>query len=230
LKKIPRMNVSSAAYSAVKQTLLSSKYAPGDRVAIDELCTELEVSRTPVFEALNRLEVEGLVEIIPRKGVYLVSFTDEKAHELYAVRETLETMATKLAATNITDKQLEQLKKALDKQAASIKSEDNEGYATATVKFHNVIVEASGNKTLERLLSTVYSQMEALRLRSLYLYMPKPLRQSFAEHQRIYEAVAKRDPALCEREAKLHMETTTRVALDILADARDKRQRQKDAA
>lgn len=228
MKKIPRMNVSGAAYSAVKQALLSSKYSPGDRVAIDELCRELEVSRTPVFEALNRLEVEGLVEIVPRRGVYLVTFSDEKAEELCAVREVLETMATRLAARNITDKQIEQLRKALDKQAACIREGDAEGYATATIRFHDVIVESSGNKTLEKMLGSIYSQMEALRLRTLYL--PKRLKQSFAEHQRIFEALVKRDPTLCEREARHHMESTTATALEILAEARDRRNSQKSAA
>src|SRR5882762_1362862 len=116
MQKIARINVSEAAYSAVKKILLSSKYSPGGRVDIEELCRDLGVSRTPVFDALNRLQAEGLVEIVPRKGVYLVTLSEEKASELYAIRETLEAMATKLAAKNVTDRQLDQLRKALDKQ------------------------------------------------------------------------------------------------------------------
>jgi DNA-binding GntR family transcriptional regulator len=197
--------------------LLSSKYSPGGRVAIEELCQELGVSRTPVFDALNRLQAEGVVEIIPRKGVYLVTFSEEKVQELYAVRETLEGMATKLAAKNLTEKQLEQLRKALDKQSSCLAKGDSEGYATATIKFHNTIAEAAGNKTLERFLSSVYSQMEALRLRILYL--PTRLPQSFAEHQRIFQALLKRDPELCEREARAHIAATTKYALEILARA-----------
>jgi DNA-binding GntR family transcriptional regulator len=218
MPKISRVSVSEAAYSAVKQVLLSSKYAPGGRVAIEELCQDLGVSRTPVFDALNRLEAEGLVHIIPRKGVYLVTLSEEKARDLYAVRESLEGMATKLAAKNVTDRQLDQLKKALDKQSSCLKEGDTEGYASATIRFHNIIVEAAGNKTLERFLSAVYSQMEALRLRTLYL--PTRLRHSFAEHQRIFQALLKRDPELCERVAREHIVATTDYALDILAQSR----------
>lgn len=215
MKRIPRLSVSEAAYSAVKQALLTSKYSPGGRIDIDDLCRVLEVSRTPVFDALNRLEAEGIVEIIPRKGTYLVSFSKEKAEELYAVRETLEGMATKLAAKNLTERHVETLKKALERQSACLKDDDTEGYASATIKFHNTIAEAAGNKTLERLLGTVYAQMEALRLRTLYL--PERLKKSFAEHQRIFDALMKRDPALCEREARNHIRTTTADALDIVA-------------
>ncbi len=220
MRKIPRVNISEATYSAVKQILLSSKYSPGGRVAIDELCQSLDVSRTPVFDALNRLEAEGMVEIVPRKGVYLVTFSEEKAQELYAVREVLEVMATKLAARNLTDKQLDQLRKVIEKQSACLETGDTEGYAGATLKFHNIILEAAGNKILERSLGAIYSQMEALRLRTLYL--PTRLRQSFAEHQQIFQALLKRDPDLCEREARKHIAATTDYAVDLLAQSRKK--------
>ena len=179
----------------------------------------LEFSRTPVFDALNRLQAEGLVEIIPRKGVYLVTLSEEKARELYAIRETLEGMATKLAAKNLTDKQINQLRKSLEKQSSCLTEGDTEGYASATIKFHNTIVEAANNETLERFLGAVYSQMEALRLRTLYLPVQSRLRQSFAEHKRILQALLKRDPELCEREAREHIVGTTNCALEILSQS-----------
>jgi DNA-binding GntR family transcriptional regulator len=218
MQKIPRVSVSVAAYSAVKQVLLSNKYAPGGRVDIEELCQNLGVSRTPVFDALNRLEAEGLVEIVPRKGVYLVTLSEEKAHELYVVRESLEALATRLAASSLTDKQLEQLKRVLEKQALCLENGDPQGYANATIKFHNLIVEAAGNKTLERILNAVYSQMEALRLRTLYL--PTRLRQSFAEHKKIFESLSKRDPERCERVAREHLAATREYALELLRQSR----------
>jgi DNA-binding GntR family transcriptional regulator len=214
MKKIARISVSESTYAAVKEALLNGRYAPGARVAIDELCEALGVSRTPVLEALNRLETGGIVEILPRKGVYLVQFSEEKASDLYTVREALEGMATRLAARRATGPQLEALKKALDKQASCLKEHDSEGYATATIKFHNMIAAASGNKTLERMLDSVYAQMEALRLRTFYL--PKRLKQSFSEHQRIYQALLTRDPDACEREARRHIETTKADALGII--------------
>lgn len=214
MKKIARISVSESAYTSVKEALLNGRYAPGARVAIDELCEALGVSRTPVLEALNRLEAEGIVEILPRKGVYLVQFSEEKARELYTVREALEGMATRLAAPRVTTAQLEALKKALDKQASCLEEHDSEGYATATIKFHNMIAAASGNKTLQRMLDSVYAQMEALRLRTFYLH--KRLKQSYAEHQRIYQALLGRDPDVCEREARSHIETTTADALGII--------------
>jgi len=220
MKKLPRLSLSEAAYTAVKEELLSAKYAPGDRVAVERLCQELAVSRTPVWDALNRLETEGVVEIVPRKGVYLVTFSPEKAREIYVVRAALEGMATRLAAEQLTDRQLGQLQTALDQQAACLDSKDVHGYAGATIKFHDIIVEAAGNRMLQRLLDSVYSQMEVLRLRTLYL--PTRLRASYSEHQSIFAALKRRDPIGSEREARRHIETTTADALAIAAAARPK--------
>jgi DNA-binding GntR family transcriptional regulator len=213
--KLPRVNLSEAAYSAVKSVLLGGKYSPGARVAVEELARELEVSRTPIWDALNRLEAEGMVEIIPRKGVYLMAFSVEKAREVYIAREALEGMASRLAAEQLTERHIKLLKKSLDEQGSCLDKQDVEGYAIATIDFHNIIVDAAGNKTLDRLLTSVYSQIEILRLRTLYL--PQRLRASLAEHHRIFEALVERDPASSEKEARKHIRTTTSDALNILA-------------
>ena len=215
MKKIPRHNVSQAVYSAVKQVMLSNKYSPGERIGIEEMCQELEVSRTPVSEALNRLKTEGMVEIIPRKGVYLVSFSIEKAQEVYVVREALEGMATKLAAEKLTPRYAKLLKSSLDEQATCLEEDDLKGYATATIDFHNIVLVAAENETLSRNLGAIYAQIEALRLRRLYL--PQRLRTSYAEHQRIYQALVKGDPASSEQEARKHIETSIAEVLAILA-------------
>lgn len=216
MKKIRRHNVSEAVYSAMKQVVLNNKYSPGERIGIEELCQQLEVSRTPVFEALNRLKTEGMVEIIPRKGVYLVSFSVEKAQEVYIVREALEGMATKLAAEKLTPRYANLLKASLDEQAACLQEEDIKGYATATIDFHNIVLKAADNDTLSRNLGAIYAQIEALRLRRLYL--PRRLRASYAEHQRIYQALIERNLNSSEREARKHVESAIAEVLNILAE------------
>jgi DNA-binding GntR family transcriptional regulator len=214
-KKLERSNLSEAAYAALKDVLFSPRYAPGERIGVEELSRELGVSRTPVWDALNRLEAEGLVEIIPRKGVYLLNFSQERAREIYLVRQALESVAARLAAEHISETELEQLRKALDKQAACLDDEDIDGYANATIRFHDLIVESARNKTLERHLRALYAQVQALRLRTLYL--PVRLRASFKEHQRLYDALRQRDAAAAEQAAREHIETTMNDALAILA-------------
>lgn len=214
VKRLQRSNLSEAAYLEVKKALLSARYSPGDRIGVEELRRELGVSRTPVWDALNRLEAEGIVEIIPRRGVFLLTFSAEKVRELYLVREALEGMAARLAAEDLTERHEESLRKSMGAQASCLEKGDVEGYADATIRFHNCILEATGNRTLARMLKTVYAQIEALRLRTLYL--PVRLRASFDEHQRIMNAIVRREPVQAEREARTHIQTTTKEALEIL--------------
>lgn len=219
MRKLRRSNLSEEAYVAVKAALLSARYSPGERVGVEELSRQLGVSRTPVWDALNRLEAQGMVEIIPRKGVYLLTFSPDKARELYVIREALESMATRLAAELLNERQIDALKKSLETQEACLDSENVDGYAMATITFHNCIVEATGNRTLERMLMSVYAQVQALRLRTLYL--PLRLRASFAEHRGIFDALVRRDPSAAEEAARRHMRRTTADALNILAQTGD---------
>lgn len=215
MKRIQRINLSEATYSAVREALVSEKYSPGGRIDIDELCQVLQVSRTPVFDALNRLEVEGIVEIIPRKGTYLVSFSKQKIQDLYAIREVLEGMATRLAATNITERQLQVLRKCLKEQAKCLKNAKSDGFAIATIRFHDTIVEAAGNKMLQRLIGTIYGQVKALRLNALY--HSDRLHKSFSQHRQIFDALANRNPVICEREARNHIKTIRADVFEIMS-------------
>lgn len=215
MKKVPRINVSDAVYAAVKEVLLSNRYSPGERIAIDDLCRKLEVSRTPVFDALTRLKAEGMVDIVPRKGVYLVMSSVEKAEDIYLVRGVLEGLATRLAAQRLTRRHAAVLKTTLDRQAACLEKKNHDGYAKATIEFHNLILEAAGSETLSRILGAIYAQIEALRLRTLYL--PRWIAESHREHQRIYQALIDGDAAAAEREARKHMEITTDEVRSIFA-------------
>jgi DNA-binding GntR family transcriptional regulator len=215
MRKLQRSNLSEAAYTEVKAVLVSARYSPGDRIPVEELSRELGVSRTPVWDALNRLEAEGMVEIVPRKGVFLLNFSPEKAREIYQVRECLEGMVARLAAVNLTARHHDFLKQSLERQSACISDRDVTEYADATIKFHNFLVEAAGNKTLERLLMSVYAQSEALRLRTMFY--PARVRASFQEHQRMVAALLKNDPDLAEKEARAHIRMTMDQALELSA-------------
>jgi DNA-binding GntR family transcriptional regulator len=217
VRKLHRSNLSEAAYVAVKDVLLSPRYSPGERISVENMSRALGVSRTPVWDALNRLEAEGMVDIVPRRGVYLLNFSPGKTREIYLVREALEGMAAKLAAANVTEPQLEALHRALERQATCLAADDVDGYANATIKFHDLIVDAARNTTLARHLRTVYGQIQALRLRTLYL--PVRLKASFEEHQRLFETLKERDTDAAEQAARHHIQTTMRDALDILAGA-----------
>lgn len=206
MKKLRRTNLSEDAYSFVKDLLLSGeRYRPGEKISVEELSRQLGVSRTPVWGAINRLEAEGVVEIMPRQGVYLINFDPAKALDIYVAREALEGMAARLAAERGTDNQLGGLKAALEKQRACLEDGDAEGYAAAALAFHEQIVAAAANKPLARLLGSVYAQIQAMRAHSRSKDFPTRMPPSVQNHERIFDAIAARDPDGAEREARIHI-------------------------
>lgn len=204
LRKLRRSNLSDDAYATVKDLLLSGKrYPPGGKISVEELSRELGVSRTPIWGAINRLEAEGVVEIVPRQGVYLLAFDTQRAVEVYTAREALEGMAARLAARRVGERELAQLRALLEQQELALAGGDVERYSERAMAFHQLIVEAAGNRALERLLDSVYAQIQAMRVRMKYF--PTKLPDSFDAHARILQALEAHDPDRAEREARVHI-------------------------
>jgi DNA-binding GntR family transcriptional regulator len=203
-KTLKRSNLSEDAYTVVRDILLQGDvYNPGDKVNVDELCSELGISRTPLWAAIYRFEAEGILEIVPRRGVYLVNYDAERVLDIYMSRQALEGMAARLAATKITDLQLSLLQRNIDQQRTALASGDTGSYYTSALEFHEEILRAANNRTLERLLRSVFSQIRVMR--SQRNSIPTHLPRSCSDHERILKALRKRDPDLAEQEARNHI-------------------------
>jgi DNA-binding GntR family transcriptional regulator len=204
-KKLKRSNLSEDAYTVVRDILLNGdRYNPGDKVSVEELSRELGVSRTPLWAAINRLEAERVVEVVPRQGVYVVDYDPSRALEMYVAREALEGMAARLAAINVTDRQLAILQRSIDDQRECLSRGDADAYYSRTLEFHEEILRAADNSTLESLLKSVFAQMRAMRIQRNSI--PTHLPQSCTDHEKILTAIRKRDPDLAEREARAHIQ------------------------
>jgi len=150
-----------------------------------------------VWGAINHLEAEGVVEIVPRQGVYFIKFDPEKA---------LEGMAARLAAERGPNRQLGGLKAALEKQRFCLEDDDTECYAAAALAFHEKIVDAAANKTLARLLGSVYAQIQAMRAHSRCKDFPTRMPPNVETYERVLDAITARDPDRAEREARTHIQ------------------------
>jgi len=207
--KLRRSSLSGDAYATVKELLVAGKrYAPGARISVEELSRELGVSRTPIWGAINRLEAEGIVEIVPRQGVYLLDFEPGRAIDVYLAREALEGVAARLAARKATAEQLGHLREALARQSAGLATSDVDEYTAAALAFHRGIAEAAGSRTIAQLLDSVYGRMQAMRVQ--LKYFPTKLPESFNDHDRILQALEARDAEAAERLARSHIETLRR--------------------
>ncbi|HUX21538.1 MAG TPA: GntR family transcriptional regulator [Spirochaetia bacterium] len=166
MAKILKENLNTKAYTALKQMIARYSFKPGERINVEQITKELGVSRTPVWEAVRRLEQEGLVVNVPNRGVFMYALTLQEALDLIAVRETLEGMAARLAAEHIDDKTLSKLEKILERQRKIVERQDLSAYAQTDADFHELIYESTGNSVLSEMLRTIHHKIRPISLNS----------------------------------------------------------------
>lgn len=190
-------------YEQLKRQILTGEITPGTRMMEVDLADEMGVSRTPVREAIRKLEKEGLVTIEPRRGAYASDISVKDMVDTMEVREHLESLAACLAAQTMTDEQREELEHIADEYAKAIQNNNMEDMIHYDELFHKGIVNASGNKTLIQISESV--QELALRFRYLYYddlsrYGSMPM-----EHKEILDAIENNKPEIAQERAKNHV-------------------------
>lgn len=151
-------------FNTLRQAIITGEFAPGERLMEIALANRLGVSRTPVREAIRKLELEGLVVMIPRKGAEVAKITEKDMRDVLEVRSSLEELAAELAAERMNDEVKEKLEKALKEFEEAIESDDNAAIADSDVDFHDVIFEATGNARLIQIINNLREQMYRYRL------------------------------------------------------------------
>jgi DNA-binding GntR family transcriptional regulator len=208
-RKLVRSNLSEDAYTFLRDLFINgARYSPGDKISVEELSRELGVSRTPLWSAINRLEAEGIVEIAPRLGVFLIEYDPERVLDIYVAREALEGMAARLAAENATERQLALLRTNLTQQKQYIKRHELDDYHAAAVNFHEQLAHAAQSVTLERLLATIFAQIRAMRAQRKNS-PPMHLPHSCDDHEKLLSAIEKRDADRAEQIARAHIRDLT---------------------
>lgn len=174
-------------YKELKFQILTGKITPGTRMMEVELAEEMGVSRTPIREAIRKLEKEGLVSIEPRKGAYATDISVNDMVDTLEVRENLEGLAAALAARKMTKEQLEELSRICEGYNGAIKNNETEKIIHYDEMFHKYIVTCTGNKILIKLSETVNEHV--LRFRYLYYNDFSRYKNMPAEHMQIIEAI-----------------------------------------
>jgi DNA-binding GntR family transcriptional regulator len=191
-----RRSATQRAYEAIKGDVLSGALQPGDRVVIEDLCARLEMSRTPVREALLALEREGLVRIVPRHGYFVSEISYREALDAYQLRFFLEPIATAMAAQRVTRDELIEL----DALAGVPRDGSEVGFIRAIEQnraFHVRIAEVSGNQRLAKIIADLLDDMKRLTYVELRTEHTEADWQE--EHEQIVDALKRRDPKLAAR-------------------------------
>jgi DNA-binding GntR family transcriptional regulator len=202
-KLIEVPNLRERVYQALKEMIIIQEIPPGEKLDEDSLARQLGVSRTPVRESLCRLENEGIVKIIPRRGAFIVTHSKESINEILSVREVLEGLSAREAVSHITDATLEVLESLSGKFSESNVRVLSKEYLQADVKFHKTIIEQSKNEWLNSLMNILNDHIQMLRLRTVTL-QGRP-EHSLSEHRKILGALKARDPLLAESLMREHI-------------------------
>lgn len=175
-------------FQTLRQAILKGELQPGERLMEIKLAERLGVSRTPIREAIRKLELEGLVVMVPRKGAAVANITEKDTTNVLEVRRVLEMFAAEVACERITPEQLEQLKEAGRAFEASKGSMDLIRIAETDMEFHEIIYEATHNERLVQMLNNLRENMYRYRIE--YLKDPNYYDGLVREHQEIFEAIS----------------------------------------
>lgn len=207
--KLSRLNVNTVlkgeVYQALKKAILAiDAYADDEPPKLDErrLGEELGVSRTPIREALSRLEQEGLVQTIPRRGAFVVRKTRKEILEIICVWAALESMAARLATFHATDAEIGELRTLFASFDADRASAHIDEYSGKNIRFHQAIISLSKCNLLREIAEGLFMHMRSIRARTIK--EDDRVSRSIIDHMHIIEALEQRDAELAERLVREH--------------------------
>ena len=201
-------------FNTLRQAILRGELKPGERLMEIKLANKLGVSRTPIREAIRKLELEGLVLIIPRRGAEVAQITEKSLRDVLEVRRSLEALSVRLACERMGAKGLSELKKAEEDFEKVLGHDDITVVAEADVAFHDVIYLATDNQRLIQLLSNFREQM--YRYRSEYLKRKECHPKLLEEHREIIRAIENSEVEQATRITCQHIDNQVKRVSGIL--------------
>ncbi len=191
-------------YEELKMQILKGSIIPGTRMMEVELAEEMGVSRTPIREAIRKLEKEGLVTIEPRRGAYASMISTEDMVEILEVRQDLEGLAAYFAANRMTEEKMEELREVSNSYNEAVKSGKMEDMIKYDTRFHHIIVESCRNKILVQMIE----QLQELVLRFRYIYYDNFRRAENMpeEHEAIVAAISEGNADKARAAADIHID------------------------
>lgn len=199
-------------FNTLRQAILTGELKPGERLMEIHLANRLGVSRTPIREAIRKLELEGLVTMIPRRGAEVAKITEKSMKDVLEVRRTLDALSAELACERITPEDEKALEKACRDFEDAVKTKDTKVIAKADVAVHDIIAAATGNQRLIQLINNLAEQM--YRYRFEYIKDATQHERIIKEHRIIYESILKKDKEAAAEMARTHIDNQEKAVIN----------------
>ena len=178
-------------FNTLREAIIVGELKPGERLMEVQLAEKMGVSRTPVREAIRKLELEGLVEMIPRKGAHVAEVSVKDIMDVLEVRASLDGLATELAASRITEEEIKELRHIYTQFSNYVEKENLQGTVKKDVEFHDIIYRSSRNEKLIQIANNLREQVQ--RFRVIYLKGFSSPKEIVKEHAEIIEAIASKN-------------------------------------
>jgi DNA-binding GntR family transcriptional regulator len=191
--------LTARAYDSIKEFILDGRMGEADRLTEESLATQLGISKSPIREALNRLESEGFIRIAPRRGAYLRQFSPAEVQQLYDLREALEVHVARTA--HVTPGLLEELDDSVKRSRSLLNVNDKAKYITEDVRFHSLLADATENRELCRVLQNVQNRIWLSRRKTYDL--SSSIAPDF--HQAIVDALRRNDREEAQSAMRRHI-------------------------
>mgnify|MGYP003562381594 FL=1 len=190
-------------YQTLRHAILALEYRPGEILRKPEICEALGVSRSPVADAVARLQTEGLVDVVPQAGTFVARFSMQEIREGAFLREAIELAAIERVAEIVTDDQVLQLRRNLAVQAALVADADIQGFYALDAAMHELLLSFTGFPRLAQVSETAWAHVN--RARQLILPVPGRIAATLAEHQAILASIEARDPLAARAAVRAHL-------------------------
>ncbi len=205
-------------FESLREAIILGRLRPGERLMEIQVAEEMGVSRTPVREAIRKLELEGFVVMMPRKGAYVAGISVKDIVDVFEVRAALEGLAAGLAAERCTEEEMDELERSLIK--INVESGDDiNAIAEGDNSFHQIIYRASRNHHLVQIITRLQEQIQRFRMTSLS--QPGRTKIALDEHKKIVEAISDRNVEEAQALATEHIENAEQILLNALREEAD---------
>jgi DNA-binding GntR family transcriptional regulator len=191
-------------FNTLRKAILTGELKPGERLMEIHLANQLGVSRTPIREAIRKLELEGLVVMMPRRGAEVAQITEKSLRDVLEVRRSLDALCAELACDRISEEELEKLKAACEQFEKAAGTDNAAEIAKADVALHDIIVQATRNRRLIQIVNNLSEQM--YRYRFEYIKDEERHDNLVEEHRMIYESILHGDKEKAAEASKLHID------------------------
>lgn len=197
-------------FETLRNDILTQKIENGAKLTEQNVCNMYGVSRTPVREAFQKLELDGLIDIVPNKGAYVRGLSLQDIKDMYELRKAYEVICVQFAIDRITDEEMEKLRESYDLMEFFRIREDSGKFLDMNTRFHQIIYNSTGNRMLQHVLTSyqVYTKNTKLN----HSYISQYYDEVLEEHKAIYEAIANKDKEAAKLAAAVHMDNSRRRA------------------